>query len=122
MLAAQEAGDLTTCKSGNTYQAARFSGGKMDPNALAGMVFTLLLAAMVGGFILLAPLSRRLGLLLDMKANEKNQRIAGGEVRQLAQRVQLLEEEVRLIGERQSFTEALLTNDEHRALPHDTKG
>jgi outer membrane murein-binding lipoprotein Lpp len=89
----------------------------MDPNALAGMVFTLLLAAMVGGFILLAPLSKRLGLLLEQKVNEKSQRLAAGEVRQLMQRVELLEQEVRSIAERQSFTDELLGKDTHATLP-----
>jgi hypothetical protein len=89
----------------------------MDPNALAGMVFTLLLAAMVGGFILLAPLSRRLGLLLEQKVNEKSQRMAASEVRQFMQRVELLEQEVRLIAERQSFTDELLGKDTQATLP-----
>jgi hypothetical protein len=89
----------------------------MDPNALAGMVFTLLLAAMVGGFILLAPLSKRLGVLLEQKANEKSQRGAVNEVRQLSERVQLLEQEVRLISERQSFTDQLLSKEIQNALP-----
>jgi outer membrane murein-binding lipoprotein Lpp len=89
----------------------------MDPNALAGMVFTLILAAMVGGFILLAPLSKRLGVLLEQKANEKSQRLAASEVRQLSERIQLLEHEVRLIAERQNFTDELLGTDRHAALP-----
>lgn len=89
----------------------------MDPNALAGMVFTLILAAMVGGFILLAPLSRRLGVLLEQKANEKSQRLAASELRQLTQRVELLEHEVRLLAERQTFTDELLGKDTHAVLP-----
>ena len=88
----------------------------MDPNALAGMVFTLLLAGLVGGFILLAPLSKRLGLLLEQKANDKNQRQIAEEVSRLNRRIQLLEDEVRQIADRQQFTDELLVQMDRRAL------
>ncbi|HET9440178.1 MAG TPA: hypothetical protein VFO52_08400 [Longimicrobiales bacterium] len=80
----------------------------MDPNALAGMAFTLILAAMVGGVILLAPISKRLGLLLEQKLHEKNHRLATDELRQLKEHVQLLEDEVRQLSARQHFTDELL--------------
>ena len=80
----------------------------MDPNALAGMAFTLILAAMIGGVILLAPISRRLGLLLEQKLHEKNQKLATDELRQLKDRLQLLEDEMRQLSDRQHFTDELL--------------
>lgn len=38
----------------------------MDPNALAGMIFTLILTLLVGGFIILFPITRRLGQALEV--------------------------------------------------------
>lgn len=43
----------------------------MDPVILAGMIFSLVVLVLVGGFILLLPLSQRLGKLLDMWVSEK---------------------------------------------------
>ena len=43
----------------------------MEPEVVAGMVFTLILTVMVGGFILLFPLSRRLGALLENRLEDK---------------------------------------------------
>lgn len=38
----------------------------LEPVALAGMIFSLLVILLIGGFILLYPLSRRLGALLEL--------------------------------------------------------
>jgi hypothetical protein len=43
----------------------------VDPVILAGMIFSLVVLVLVGGFILLLPLSQRLGKLLDMWVSEK---------------------------------------------------
>jgi hypothetical protein len=80
----------------------------MDPNAVVGMAFTLILVALIGGIILLAPLSKRLGLLLEQKLQDKNVRASSDELRQLRERVQLVEDELRLLSERQQFTDSLL--------------
>jgi hypothetical protein len=86
----------------------------VDPNALAGMVFTLVLASLVGGFILLLPLSRRLGLLLEEKARQQQ----GGlslhthDVQALRERLEALESDVRVAAERQQFIEELLVRRE----------
>ncbi len=45
----------------------------MDPIILAAMIFTLLLLGMIGGFILLIPVSRRLGAVLDYWLKEKTE-------------------------------------------------
>jgi hypothetical protein len=91
----------------------------MDPNALAGMVFTLVFTCLIGGFILLYPVSRRLGALLESKiASEKGgAALEAGEVTQLAESVRSLESEVRMLKERQEFTENLLTTRERQKLP-----
>ena len=42
----------------------------MDPMGVAGMVFVVVMTALIGGMILLAPVAKRLGLLLEMKIRE----------------------------------------------------
>jgi hypothetical protein len=80
----------------------------MEPMAVAGMVFVLVLCAMVGGFILLMPLSRRLGLLIDAWVQDKRGGAAPGELAELRRSIQLLEAEVSSLAERQQFTDQLL--------------
>jgi hypothetical protein len=90
----------------------------MDPNALAGMIFTVILSLLIGGFILLFPLSRRLGLLLEAKIQERK-RIPGASVEELENlrsAIQSLEAEVRLLAERQEFTEQLVARKERQQL------
>jgi hypothetical protein len=91
----------------------------MDSNALAGMIFTLIFTCLIGGFILLYPLSRRLGALLESKMETEKGSAAPGhaEVRQLAESVRTLEAELRMLKERQEFTENLLTTRERQKLP-----
>lgn len=86
----------------------------MDPNALAGMVFTLVLASLVGGFILLLPLSRRLGLLLEEKARAQKGGLSlpAQDVQALRDRLEALESDVRVAAERQQFIEELLVRRE----------
>ena len=80
----------------------------MEPMALAGMLFVLVLIAMIGGFILLIPISRRLGRVLDAWLLEKRGGVNQEELIQLRQAVQSLEAEVTSLAERQQFTDRLL--------------
>jgi cell division protein FtsB len=91
----------------------------MDPNALVGMIFTLVLMAMVGGFILLLPITRRLGLVLEAKLQEKQLPTGPSreELEKMRELVHVLEAEVRLLAERQEFTEQLIARQERRPLP-----
>ena len=84
----------------------------MDLDVVAGMFFTLVLVAMVGGFFLLLPISRRLGTILEQRLNERSASDAVPEqVRQLRAAVQSLRAEVERLAERQEFTDALLASD-----------
>ena len=82
----------------------------MEPMALAGMAFVLVLVAMIGGFILLIPLSRRLAQMIDAWVRERRNVDESEELAQLRRTVQTLEAEVNAIAERQQFTEQLLQN------------
>jgi hypothetical protein len=91
----------------------------MDPDALLGMAFTLILAVLVGGFILLFPIARRLGALLESRIEAQKRPLPQSteDVRALTEAVHALQAEVRLLTERQEFTEQLLTRREQDQLP-----
>ena len=80
----------------------------MEPMALVGMAFVLIMVAMIGGFILLIPLSRRLGHVLDVWLHDRKGVDASEELAQLRRTVQALEAEVASLAERQQFTDELL--------------
>jgi hypothetical protein len=80
----------------------------MEPMAVAGMVFVLILCAMVGAFILLIPLSRRLGHLIDAWVQDKRGLGSPAELAELKRTIQELEAEVSALSERQQFTDQLL--------------
>ena len=96
--------------------ACRFPEVTMDPIALAGMIFVLLLIAMIGGFLLLIPVSRRLGAVLDYWLKEKT--AASSLSSETAQARALLESvatRLETLEEKQVFMEELLS--ERRATP-----
>jgi hypothetical protein len=92
----------------------------MDPIALAGMIFTLLLVLIIGGFILLFPLSRRLGLFLEAKL--KPAALASEDTRKLWEAIQSMETELKRIADRQEFTERMLTERAATSLPRRDPG
>src|SRR5262245_40015194 len=91
----------------------------MDMEAIAGMVFTLLFTALIGGFILLFPVSKRLGLLLDSKLQDRKklESESPGELIQLREQLNALEAEVRQLADRQQFTEKMLAERGSQTLP-----
>ena len=95
----------------------------MDPMGIAGMVFTLLFTGMIGGFILLRPVTKQLGLLVESKLqqNRNPDKLAVEKVEALTETVRTLEAEVRLLSDRLDFNEKLLgARDRDRvALPSD---
>ncbi len=91
----------------------------MDPMGIAGMAFTLLLAGMVGGFILLRPLSKQFGLLMESKLQQNRgpDKLSTAQIETLTETVRTLEAEVRRLSDRVDFNEKLLSNRERVALP-----
>jgi hypothetical protein len=88
----------------------------MDLIPLAGMIFTLIMLIIVGGFILLFPLSRRLGLLLESRIAEKKPMASEPEIARLRESVQALQDQVGSLIERQDFVERLLQAERSAAL------
>lgn len=75
----------------------------------APAVFSIILVLTTGGVILLRPLVKRLGELMDVTIQERRRALESeGDVQQLARRFELLEERVR-------FTEGLLSAGRERA-------
>lgn len=84
------------------------------------MVIMLTGILTAGGVLILRPLSKRLGELLEVMTRERRLPSAGAEVAQLRERVATLESRLALVEERQDFSEALLHRGEPRppaALP-----
>lgn len=82
----------------------------MDPNAIAGMAFTLILTVLVGGFILLYPVSKRLGAFLESRLHDRIPQPAPttpAELESLRNSVASLQAEVQRLSERQDFMEQL---------------
>jgi hypothetical protein len=85
----------------------------IDRMAIAGMLFTLVAGAMVGGFVLLFPITRRLGAYLEQRLDanrsaDELQEPQLREMRDLKEAVFALQNGVERIAERQEFTEKLL--------------
>jgi hypothetical protein len=77
----------------------------------AGMIFSLLMALIVGGFVLLYPLTRRLGKLIELRLEERKSEpggVAAAEVERLRGVVEALQQDVAALAERQDFAERLL--------------
>lgn len=81
----------------------------MDMIPIAGMIFSLLALMMIGGFIMLFPVTMRLGKVLEQwLADRKLKQGESAEIRELRESVRALEGEVRRLAERQDFTEQAL--------------
>lgn len=80
----------------------------MDPVILAGMVFSLLVLLMVGGFILMFPLTRRLARLLEDRLTEKNRAVDSEQIADLRATIDALESKVQTLADRQEFVDSLL--------------
>jgi hypothetical protein len=92
----------------------------------AGMVFSLLVVLIIGGFILVYPLTKRLGRLLELRLEERQsggeRSLAEGEVERLREAVEALQVEVAALADRQQFTERLLESGRGPARPDGGEG
>lgn len=89
-----------------------------DWEIIAPMIVAIVMFLTVGGVILLRPLSRRLGDLLEAMARERTEGLPRVED-QLGTMRDLLEaqgERIALLEERVDFTEALVGGEERRRL------
>lgn len=81
----------------------------MDIVPLAGMLLTLLMLIIIAGSVLMFPLMRRLGRLMELRIEERRSGVVPGEeLASLKETVAELQEEVSRLTERQAFAERLL--------------
>ena len=82
----------------------------MDIIPLAGMLFSLLMVLVIGGLILLFPISRRLGKFLELRIEERMEwdTLPKEAFNELMGVVEELQNEVQRLSDRQQFVERLL--------------
>jgi len=80
---------------------------------IAPMIVAVVFFITVGGVVLLRPLSKRLGTLLEVYAQQQKEGIQG-DVGQLRDLLETMNARLQLIEERQDFTERLLSSGERR--------
>jgi len=88
----------------------------MNPNDIAPMVISVTLFVVTGAVILLFPLSRRLGSLLEAMTQQKRELPKGAEMDQVLRTLQSIDDRLTLLEERQSFAEAILASGERRQV------
>lgn len=79
-----------------------------DLNALAGLLIPITIVLTTGGVLVLRPIAKRLGVLLEVMAKEKT-RPPPEDLRRLHQAIDTMNERLSLIEERQDFTERLIS-------------
>jgi hypothetical protein len=82
----------------------------MDMDLVIGVSFLLMFTLIVGGIILMFPLSRKIGLLIESRIDEKKGGVGAGsgELERVRDRLAALEEQVRAVSARQEFLDDLL--------------
>ncbi len=80
----------------------------MEMEAIAPMIVAVVGIITVGGVVVLRPISKRIGDLLELYARDRQSGLEG-EVHQLRDVVDTLNARLQLIEERQDFTDRLLT-------------
>lgn len=86
----------------------------MDWNNIAPMVVIVVLTLTIGGVILLRPISKRLAELLEVYARDKGSGVER-ELRRTREVIETMDARLRLMEERQDFTEKLLAGDADRS-------
>ncbi len=79
----------------------------MEWEFIAPMIVSVVLVLTVGGVVLLRPVAKRLGALLDVMVLEKS-RSSGIDDRRLLETIDTLNDRLSLLEERQDFTERLI--------------
>jgi hypothetical protein len=82
----------------------------MDMDLVVGVAFVLIFTLISGGIILMFPLSRKLGLLIESRIGDR--KVPTGhdprELDRISSRLAALEEQVRAVSARQEFLDDLL--------------
>ena len=87
-----------------------------DIEIIAPMIFATILTLTVAGVILLKPLSKQLGTLLEAMTRERNEPRLGEELDHMRDLLETMNGRLSLLEERQDFTDQLLQDPERRSL------
>jgi hypothetical protein len=80
----------------------------VDPELISLMIFTVVVLAMIGGFIVLLPLTRRLGQFLEYRMSEAGRVRESEDRERILRAIESLRDDVARLAERQDFTERRL--------------
>ena len=79
----------------------------MDLDLLAPVIVTVVITLTVGGVLLLRPIAKRLGDIVELMLRDKHEG-AEGELRRMGDLLETVSARMALLEERQDFTERLL--------------
>ena len=83
----------------------------MEPEILAPLILTVVFTLTVGGVLLLRPIAKRLGDIVELMIRGKHGE-AEGELRRIGDLLETVSGRMALLEERQDFTERLLGSPE----------
>ncbi len=83
----------------------------MDWDLIAPMIVGVVFILTTGGVLILRPLAKRVSDLLEVYARDRRDGLEG-EVRQVRDLLETMNDRLRLMEERQDFTDRLLTSGE----------
>jgi hypothetical protein len=89
--------------------------GAAEIEIIAPMIFAIILTLTVAGVILLKPLSKQLGTLLEAMARERTEPQLGEEMGHMRSLLETIDARLALLEERQDFTDSLLQDPERRS-------
>jgi hypothetical protein len=101
-----------------------------DPDVLMGLIFTIVMTLIVGGFIVSIPIIRRLGKLTDQWVASRTEGLSGQkEFGMLMERMELFEDRLSdletiqtRVAQRQEFVEGLMTGERRAQLERADQG
>lgn len=82
----------------------------MDPDAVAPLIFSMTLVLSIAGVLILRPLAKRLGDLIEATAHEKRVKARDEELARLTEIVDRLTDRIERIEDRQDFSERILAS------------
>lgn len=91
----------------------------MDPELIPLMIFTIIVIAMIGGFIVLLPVTRRLGRFLEYRMSEQGRVRESEDRERILRAIESLRDDVARLAERQDFTERLLQRPQSGEEPEE---
>jgi hypothetical protein len=92
----------------------------MNPSDVAPLVVSVVITVVIGGVLLLRPITKRLGVYLEVLAEERRRTLSAtpADTQRLVSVLESLDDRVARLEERQEFTDSLLVARPERSLPN----